>query len=137
MSSFLDPLLRTDGSAFALANSRTNLVLADALMTAFDSETRRQGLLGRDSMPANSAMIIAPSNAIHTFFMRFAIDVAFVSRNGRVLKIRHAVPPWRMAAALRGYAVIELPPGALERAEVRKGDTLSIIAIARPPAAAG
>jgi uncharacterized membrane protein (UPF0127 family) len=137
MSSFLDPLLRADGSTYALANSRTNLVVADALMTAFDSATRRQGLLGRDSLPANSALIIAPSNAIHTFFMRFAIDVAFVSRKGRVLKIRHAVPPRRMAAALRGYAVIELPPGALARAEVTKGDTLSIIAIARPPAPAG
>jgi hypothetical protein len=106
-------------------------------MTAFDSATRRQGLLGRDSLPANTALIIAPSNSIHTFFMRFAIDVAFVSKNGRVLKIRHALQPWRMAGALGAYAVIELPAGALARAGVEKGDTLNITAIGGLPAPAG
>ena len=74
-------------------------------------------------------MIIAPSNAIHTFFMKFAIDVAFVGRDGVVRKIRSAVAPWRIAAALRGYAVIELRAGVLERANTVIGDRLVI----RPP----
>ena len=74
-------------------------------------------------------MIIAPSNAIHTFFMKFPIDIAFVGRDGVERKIRSAVAPWRIAAALRAYAVIELRAGALVRANTLIGDTLVI----RPP----
>jgi uncharacterized membrane protein (UPF0127 family) len=58
--------------------------------------------------------------------MRFSIDVAFVARDGRVLKIRHAMPPWRMAGALRGFAVIELPSGRLRQTDTRPGDVLII-----------
>ena len=95
-------------------------------MTAFDSKSRRTGLLGRDSLAEGSALIIAPSQAIHTFSMRFAIDVAFVSKDGRVLKVRQAVPPRRIAVALRAFAVIELPAGALERSDTKPGDQLQL-----------
>jgi len=71
-------------------------------------------------------MIIAPTNAIHTFFMRFQIDVAFVTRDGRVLKIRHALRPWRMAAAWGAFAVIELSAGGLARADTQVGDRLIV-----------
>jgi uncharacterized protein len=80
MVSFLTPVLRNPAAAHRLENDRNGLVLADQIATAFDSESRRRGLLGRDGLPPRSALIIAPTNAIHTFFMRFAIDVAFMSR---------------------------------------------------------
>jgi uncharacterized protein len=85
VKSFLNPLLRSTASSFALTNTRNGRIVARALLTAFDSRSRRQGLLKRDSLPDRSALTIAPSNAIHTFFMGFAIDVAFVSKDGRVL----------------------------------------------------
>ena len=129
MKSFLDPILRSDPSSFTLTNTRSNRVLATTLLTAFDSASRRRGLLKQDSLAEGSALIIAPSNAIHTFFMRFAIDVAFVSKDGRVLKVRPNVPPWRMAGALRGFAVIEMPVGALARADTQSGDALRISVI--------
>jgi uncharacterized membrane protein (UPF0127 family) len=72
-------------------------------------------------------MIIAPTSAIHTFFMKFAIDVAFVARDGAVLKIRRDLGPWRLAAALRAYAVVEMAAGALERTDTRPGDRLAIV----------
>ena len=128
MTSFLDPLLRSDPASFALTNDRHGRVVAGTLLTAFDSASRRRGLLGRDSLPDDSAIIIAPSNAIHTFFMRFAIDVAFVSKTGLVLKVRSAIPPWRIAGAWGGFAVVELPAGALARSDTRRGDTLRITA---------
>jgi uncharacterized membrane protein (UPF0127 family) len=80
-------------------------------------------------------MIIAPSNAIHTFFMKFPIDIAFVGRDGRVRKIREALPPWRMSAALRAYAVIELPAGAIQRSGTVAGDTLVIRSLDRSASA--
>jgi uncharacterized membrane protein (UPF0127 family) len=68
-----------------------------------------------------SALSIAPCHAIHTFFMRFAIDALFVSRDGRVLKVRGDVGPRRIAAAWRAFAVVELRAGAIERSGTRKG----------------
>ena len=124
---FLYPLLRDPQPPWLLQNARNRLVLAHQLSTAFDSRTRRSGLLGRDGFDAGQAMIIAPSNAIHTFFMRFPIDIAFVTRSGRVAKACHSVLPWRMAAAIRAYAAIELPAGTLVRSETVSGDVLELV----------
>lgn len=124
MKSFLSPLLRTAAADHVLENVTTGRVVADRLLTAFDSASRRQGLLGRDGLPAGSALIIAPSNAVHTFFMRFPIDILFVGRDGRVIKMRSAVRPWRMTASLRAFAVIELPAGSLAQSNTSAGDSL-------------
>jgi len=127
VSSFLQPLLRTTSGAFEIRNLRNRRSLAQDIVAAFDSKSRKTGLLRHQSFPAGSAMLIAPSNAVHTFFMRFAIDIAFVTRDGMVVKTRDSVPPWRIAAAFRGYAVIELPAGTLARCETIVGDMLAIV----------
>jgi uncharacterized membrane protein (UPF0127 family) len=124
--SFLTPLLRAGASNLQLRNERTGDLLATDLRTAFDSQSRRTGLLRDSGLPEHSALIIAPTNAIHTFFMRFAIDVAFVAKDGRVVKMYRALPPWRLAGAFRAYAVVELPPGALDRADIKNGDRLVV-----------
>jgi uncharacterized protein len=124
--SFLRPLLRNTRSNHAIQNTRNNRILASDLIVAFDSKTRRTGLLKHDSLVEGSAMLIAPTNAVHTFFMRFPIDIAFVTREGLIVKTCAALPPWRIAAALRGHAVIEMPAGTLARTETRTGDILSI-----------
>jgi len=119
-------MLRAPGEPFLLRNSRDRSVVATHLETAFDSNSRRRGLLGRTVFEEGHALIIAPSNSIHTFFMRMTIDVIFVARDGRVLKVRPALPAWRMALALRAFAVIELPAGAVARSATRRGDTLIV-----------
>jgi len=60
--------------------------------------------------------------------MRFAIDVAFVRRDGRVVGIRHAMKPWRIALALGAYAAIELPAGTLAGSDTVRGDVLVVTA---------
>ena len=126
MKSFLSPLLRAGAVAPRLTNVRNGQVVARTLLTAFDSASRRKGLLGRDALEEGSALIIAPCSAVHTFSMRFAIDVLFVSKDGRVLKTRSNVRPGRIAAALRAFAVVELPTGAIESSGTRKGDVLQV-----------
>lgn len=126
MTSFLDPLLRGNVQNCRLVNARTGRPVADTLLTAFDSRTRRTGLLKHESLPEGTALILAPTSAIHTFFMQFPIDVVFVAKNGLVLKVRSAMPPWRIAGALRGYAVIELRSGALTKSDTRSDDTLVV-----------
>jgi hypothetical protein len=126
MSSFLQPLLGRDADRQQIVNVRSGKVVADRLLTAFDSRTRKNGLLAHDSLPHSTAMVIAPSNAVHTFFMKFPIDVVFVSKSGRVLKIRSAVPAWRMTASLRAFAVLELAAGSLDGSDTRVGDQLIV-----------
>jgi uncharacterized membrane protein (UPF0127 family) len=109
-----------------MRNTRNGRVLARELITAFDSKSRRVGLLQHTSFPEGSAMIIAPTNAVHTFFMRFPIDIAFFSRQGRVVKICSSVRAWRVAAAWTAYGVVELPAGTLTRCETAAGDLLEI-----------
>ena len=126
MRSFLTPLLKGNPEGLVLRNQRTGTVVASQLLPAFDSDTRRTGLLKHSGLPDGAAMFIAPTNAIHTFFMKFPIDVAFVAKDGRVVKIRAAMPAWRMAAAWGGYAVIEMAAGSFEYAGTVVGDVLTI-----------
>jgi uncharacterized membrane protein (UPF0127 family) len=127
MSSFLTPLLRSPGTTHRLVNRRNNAILASVVTTAVDSASRRRGLLGLDQMPEGQALIIAPCNAVHTWFMRFTIDVAFVTRNGELVKRCDAVQPWRMAVAWRAFATIELAAGVLRASETVKGDVVEIV----------
>lgn len=124
MPSFLTPLLRDSSGPYCLVNERTGRVVARHLLSAFDSTSRRTGLLSRNALPSDTAMIIAPTNAIHTFFMKFAIDVLFVSKDGHVRKIAEAVRPWRIAACFRAFCVIELGAFVAAQSETRVGDRL-------------
>jgi uncharacterized protein len=135
-TAFLRPLLGSSDRPCALRNQRTGRLLAQRVHRAFDSRSRRIGLLDRTAI-GDEAMIIAPTNAVHTWFMRFAIDIAFVARNGTVVKICEAVRPWRIAAAWRGYAVIELRAGALAASGTIVGDVVVAIPEDSVPARAG
>ena len=73
-------------------------------------------------------MIIAPSNMVHTFFMRFPIDLLFVARSGDVVKVKANVPKRRIVGSLRAFAVIELRAGALQASGTRAGDRIAVIA---------
>jgi uncharacterized protein len=128
MPSFLSPLLHGSPDDFRLENSRNQAIVADHLLTAFDSASRNTGLLRHQSLAEGHALIIAPTTAIHTFFMQFAIDVVFANRDGFVMKVCQAVRPWRLAAAWRAYAVIELAAGSLERSAIARGDRLVVVA---------
>ena len=111
MAHFLSPLLR-DPSVARTLRVRGGHVIATRVEAAFDSRTRNRGLLGRDSLASGTALVLAPCGAVHTWFMRFTIDVIFCDRDGRVLKTAVRLRPWRLAAVWRrGFAVIELASG--------------------------
>jgi uncharacterized protein len=126
VASFLSPMLRSPERPVALRNQRSGRIVAHTVVGAFDSESRRRGLLGRDSLAAGTALIIAPSSAIHTAFMRFPIDVAFVRRTGEVVRVTRHLRPWRLAGSLRAFAVIEFAAGTLGATDVKTGDVLAL-----------
>lgn len=109
-----------------LVIARTGGALADTIEVAGDSDARRRGLLGRDALAPGTALVIAPCSAVHTFGMRFSIDVIFAARNGRVLKIARDVRPRRLAAAWGAFAAIEMAAGEAGRRDVQIGDILEI-----------
>lgn len=122
----LAPLVREPQGRFGLWNLRTGQPVADRVVAAFDSGSRRQGLLGRHGLPAGEALILAPCSTVHTAFMRFPLDLAFLDRAGRVLKVSAGVPPWRIRAAWRGFAVVELAGGSLARSGTIAGDVVEL-----------
>jgi len=124
---FLAPLLRDPAMPWSLVHAPSGRVLATTVRGAFDSASRREGLLKQVAWPEGSALVIAPCQAVHTVGMRFSIDVLFVDRAGQVVKARERVGPWRMAGALRAFAAIELPAGTLA-GEVQQGDVVTISA---------
>jgi len=86
--------------------------------------SRMKGLLGRRSLSREEGLLIRPAPSIHTFFMRFAIDAVFVSRDGEVLKVSAGVKPWRIRSCHRAYAVVELAAAEATRRGVSAGDRL-------------
>jgi uncharacterized membrane protein (UPF0127 family) len=130
---FLTPILRDAARPHQLTNARDGAVLADRIEIASDSRSRRKGLLGRDRMAPGAALVIAPCGGIHTFWMRFSIDVIFVKKDGRVVKCVDSIPPWRMALAVTAYAAIELPAGTIRLSKVSAGDRLIVVPAGMAP----
>ena len=115
-----------------LRNARAGLIVATVVETAVTSEDRRRGLLGREGLAPGHALVIAPTNLVHTFAMKFPIDIVFVRRDGRVLKVRPAVPQRRIAGAWGGFAVIEMAADAVAPSDTRPGDSLVLEPAASP-----
>jgi uncharacterized membrane protein (UPF0127 family) len=126
MKSFLSPAVNAAERNFSLVDASDGRVIVPRLELALDSASRRKGLLGRDGLPGGAGIVIAPSNAVHTFFMRFAIDIVFLHRSGRVLKVRHRVPARRLAMSPTAHAVLELPAGAAAESGVTVGQQLAL-----------
>ncbi len=88
---------------------------------------RLRGLLGRDGLAEGAGFLIAPCSSIHTFFMRFPIDVLFLGEGGRALRAISALRPFRTTRIYPAAAcVVELPAGALARSNTAEGDQLHL-----------
>ena len=126
MSHFLEPLLREDPGKLVLVNQATGRVLASRVEPALDRSRRNRGLLGRDRLDAEHALVLAPCSAVHTWRMHFAIDIVFAARNGVVIRIADNVPARRIKFSLGAFATIEMRAGVLRCHGVRLGDRLEL-----------
>ena len=109
-------------------NATRQTVLAARLEMAGSHAARSRGLLGRAGLGEGEGLWIVPCESVHTFFMRFAIDLVYLDRKQRVRKVRHAVAPWRLSACLTAHSVLELPAGAARASGTRRGDVVEIAA---------
>ncbi|MDQ5820330.1 MAG: DUF192 domain-containing protein [Actinomycetota bacterium] len=85
-----------------------------------------RGLLGRKELPSGDGILLRPAGSVHTFFMRFPIDVMFLDRELRVLDIAAEVRPWRTRGARGAKAVLELTAGECARRGLEAGDLLTL-----------
>jgi uncharacterized protein len=108
----------------AVFNESRQLVLSEEVAIAGTSHARRKGLLGMSAMPAGFGLWIAPCEAVHTFAMKFQIDVIFLDRQKRVIKLSQRLPPWRIAVCWRAHSVLELEAGVIEKTGTAVSDSL-------------
>jgi len=107
-----------------VTNQTRNTVLATAADAADTSAKRRTGLLKHQSLEPGAGLWISPCESVHTFFMKFAIDLVYLDKQKKVRKVRHAVPPWRLSACLMAHSVLELPAGVVANTGTQPGDQL-------------
>ena len=88
--------------------------------------TRLRGLLGRAGLRPDEGLLIRPTSAIHTCFMRFPIDAVFLTRDLVVVDVVSELRPWRFAARRGAKAVLELTAGESRRRGIQAGDRLSL-----------
>ena len=109
-------------------NRTRGATLAASVELADTPRARRIGLLKRENLPAGEGLWIYPTQAVHTFGMRFPIDVAFLDRRLRVKRIYHALVPYRLTSFVWGArSVLELPCGSLAETGTAIGDELQFL----------
>jgi uncharacterized membrane protein (UPF0127 family) len=108
----------------ALAND-DGTVVCERCLLAETPLARVRGLLGRSGLSSGEGLLLRPAGSVHTAFMKFAIDVVFLDRDLRVLKVVPELVPWRTAACRGARAVLELPAGEASRRGLRSGVSLT------------
>jgi uncharacterized protein len=114
--------------AAQLVDAATGALLVSQLELATTFWQRFRGWQFRSLPPPGAGLLLAPCSAIHTCWMRFAIDVAWLDARGRVLALKPHVAPWRFTLPVReGRFVVEVPAG---RVPWEVGQRLAVIGAA-------
>jgi uncharacterized membrane protein (UPF0127 family) len=115
----------------ALANGEGTVVCEHCLL-AETMFARLRGLLGRNGLSSGEGMLLRPAASVHTAFMRFSIDVVFLDREDRVVKVAADLRPWRVVACRGARTVLELPAGEADRRGLRPGVSLTQVWASEP-----
>ena len=108
-------------------NLDTGVVVADNVAVADTRATRAVGLLARDGLNPGEALWIVPSRGVHTWWMRFTIDVLALDEQGVVVDRVTGLKPWRIRLPRRGTAgVLELRAGAIEATGTELGHRIEL-----------
>ena len=107
-------------------NQSRDTLLADRAEIADTSKARKTGLLKHDRLENGEGLWINPCEGVHTAGMKFPIDVLFLDKRRKVVKIRAGMPRWRVAACLWAHSVVELPSGTAAATKTMAGDQLAL-----------
>src|SRR6201996_1213831 len=120
--------MRRSSAAMNLRNVTRATTVGTRITIADTSLTRLIGLAGRRRLDAGCGLLIRPSSGIHTFGMRFPIDVVALSKDLQVRRLWHGLLPCRMTSLeLRTRSMLEMPAGEILRCRIEVGDQLEIV----------
>ncbi|RPI53585.1 MAG: DUF192 domain-containing protein [Acidobacteria bacterium] len=112
---------------FVAREVHTGVIVANRVKVASRRFERAVGLLGRNHLETGEGLWITPCHGVHTWFMRFSIDVLAMDENGVVVDAISVLKPWRMRLPKPGaYSVLELPAGTLLSAQMKVGHRIEI-----------
>ncbi len=112
---------------YLISNLSRQTIIARRAERAQSFWARLRGLMFRTHLDADGGLVIEPNSSVHTFWMRFPIDVIFVDRSDRVVGLSPRLAPHRPYAGARGaWRTIELPAGTIERSATQLGDQLEM-----------
>ena len=100
--------------------------MGESIDVANTSAKRRVGLLRHKLLGPGEGLWITPWESVHTFFMKFPIDLVYIDKKKKVRKVVRAVPAWRLSVCLRAHSILELPAGTVEETGTQPGDELLI-----------
>lgn len=112
---------------YLVRNATRNRMVATQIRLAGASRERRLGLSRHAHLSLEEGLLLTPCEAIHTCGMRFAIDVLFLTPNGRVCGLRRGLRPWRIAASWRARSTLELAAGVIRQSATELGDLLEFL----------
>ena len=123
-------------------NTSRGRPLATSGRRAANPWTRFVGLLGRGRLATGEGLQLVPCSSVHTWFMRFPIDVVYLDRSDRVIKVVLALRPFRFSWGRGAHSALELPPGTVAATGTAVGDTItfepgSAVGVADPGTDAG
>jgi len=104
--------------------ARSGALLGTGVERADSPWSRMIGLLGRKSLRPGGGMRFAPASSLHMFFMRFPIDVVYMTRDERVVKLVSDLQPWCVSGARGAHGAYELPAGVIAASDIVPGDQL-------------
>lgn len=111
-----------------LINKSKKNIIVENLFLADSFWPRMKGLMGKKNLPEDEGLLLLPCNSVHSMFMRFPIDLLFLNRELRVIKIVYRFKPWRVTPIIRDcYQVVELRAGVASVKGVTIKDELDII----------
>lgn len=110
---------------YSLKNERGD-VICKRCVVADTIWSRLRGLLGREELASDEALLLTPESSVHTFFMRFPIDLVFLEADLTVLAVRENVQAWRTVGHRGARSVLELQAGTSRRLGLRPGDRLTL-----------
>lgn len=111
---------------FRAHNLNRGTALVTRLKLADTSRQRRKGLLGRSALEPGEGLWIFPCESVHTFGMRFSIDLIYLDSRQRVIKLQTSFSPWRMSVCIRAKSVLEVRAGSIQHSATCVGDQLEI-----------
>lgn len=111
-----------------VVNADSGIVLGDRVDVTEGWVERLRGLLGRRPIEGGEGLLLVGCRGIHTFGLRYPLDVAFLDDDLRIVSTRRVLPPWRSTAwCSEASHALELPAGALERTGTRRGERLEVV----------